>query len=312
VVITVIFTGTAITIRINGAATDVAAASCDVTSFALSHFTVGAFNGNGTISNYMGGSIRAIVFGASAWSSSTYAPIENYLLSEINSVNVRPFHQYVSSVPVLYSIQSDLGVTLNSSTVSAWADQSGNGHDFSQATASFQPTYAASGLNGYPTITFDGSNDYMSNSVGSQSSGQVIWEWTVYKLVTWVNGKIFWGGGVAGVWAGPTSSPQIQQVISTGHNTVSAVPVGSWSVAEALFNNSTTDYLKAGGTTATGSSNGAVGAFSSTFLGATNIPSLFSNVALAAHLMTIGQPTVAEKNLLTQAAIAKYGSSVVV
>jgi hypothetical protein len=52
--------------------------------------------------------------------------------------------------------RSDLGITLNGSTVSGWADQSGNGHNVTQATGTKQPTYATSdaSYNGYPSLTF--------------------------------------------------------------------------------------------------------------------------------------------------------------
>lgn len=60
--------------------------------------------------------------------------------------------------------RADAGVTLNGSTVSSWADQSGNGKTLSQATAARQPTYDATGLNGFPCITFDGVDDVLSVS----------------------------------------------------------------------------------------------------------------------------------------------------
>ena len=53
-------------------------------------------------------------------------------------------------------------ITLNGSTVSQWDDKSGNDHHATQATASNQPTYTPSGLNGKPVLTFDGTDDFMS------------------------------------------------------------------------------------------------------------------------------------------------------
>lgn len=54
-------------------------------------------------------------------------------------------------------------ITLNGSTVSQWNDKSGNARNVSQATAANQPTLTASGLNGKPVLTFDGT-DWLFNA----------------------------------------------------------------------------------------------------------------------------------------------------
>ena len=54
-------------------------------------------------------------------------------------------------------------VTLNGSTVSAWADKSGNARNTSQATSNNQPSYA-NFQNNRKVITFDGSNDTLTCS----------------------------------------------------------------------------------------------------------------------------------------------------
>jgi len=58
--------------------------------------------------------------------------------------------------------RADLGVTdAGAGAVSTWADQSGNGHNLTEATN--RPTYnATSGANGLAGITFDGTNDILS------------------------------------------------------------------------------------------------------------------------------------------------------
>lgn len=60
-----------------------------------------------------------------------------------------------------FFLQSSLGITLNSSTVSAQADQGSNGLHVTQGTANKQPLYAAAdaAFGNQPSITFDGSND---------------------------------------------------------------------------------------------------------------------------------------------------------
>lgn len=66
-------------------------------------------------------------------------------------------------------VRGDLGVTLNGSTVSAWADQSGNGRHWTQGTAANQPTFVASDARfaGKPSVEFDGSNDSLQNALAA-------------------------------------------------------------------------------------------------------------------------------------------------
>jgi hypothetical protein len=60
-------------------------------------------------------------------------------------------------------LASDLGVTTSGSTVTGWADQSGNGHDGSYTSGEPQvgPT-----INGLPTISFSGNTDHFDLAGG--------------------------------------------------------------------------------------------------------------------------------------------------
>lgn len=76
---------------------------------------------------------------------------------------------YMTSVPqvsanLLLHLRSDVGVTYSSGTVSAWADQSGNGNNASQSNASLRPTITLSSANSgvLPVITLDGSTQYFN------------------------------------------------------------------------------------------------------------------------------------------------------
>jgi hypothetical protein len=75
-------------------------------------------------------------------------------------------------------------ITESGGAVSQWDDKSGNGRDISQASSTQRPTLATTGLNGKPTLDFDGSNDYLFNaSVGASglSNATII---SVFKQVT--------------------------------------------------------------------------------------------------------------------------------
>jgi hypothetical protein len=55
---------------------------------------------------------------------------------------------------LVYWLRSDLGITLNGSKVSGWADQSGNGNNFAQPTSAKQPAYSATSFGGLPGLGF--------------------------------------------------------------------------------------------------------------------------------------------------------------
>ena len=73
-------------------------------------------------------------------------------------------------------VKADAGITLNSGNVSNWANQSSSGssYDFSQSTAASQPLYVSNGINGLPTLRFNGSTHTMYQSVSrGYTSGQL-------------------------------------------------------------------------------------------------------------------------------------------
>lgn len=81
----------------------------------------------------------------------------------VGGVNLwRPLNLLVPA-SVWLDAEDTTTITLNGATVSQWNDKSGNARNVSQATAADQPTYSATGLNGKPILTFDGS-DLLSNT----------------------------------------------------------------------------------------------------------------------------------------------------
>jgi hypothetical protein len=77
-------------------------------------------------------------------------------------------HNIVSprALGALVWLSARTGITLNGATVSAWADQSGNGNNVANvATPANQPTYRsgahALAINGGPSLDFDGVGDWL-------------------------------------------------------------------------------------------------------------------------------------------------------
>ena len=68
--------------------------------------------------------------------------------------------------PLIY-LDANVGITDSAGLVSAWADQSGNNNDFTQAAGSRQPEYQATGLNSLPSIYFNGAKEMLSTTLSS-------------------------------------------------------------------------------------------------------------------------------------------------
>ena len=86
--------------------------------------------------------------------------------------------------------------------VTTWYDQSGNGFDVTQSSASSQPQIVSSGSTitdgSKPIIDFDGSNDYLLNAGSISYNGGVSW-YSVQKLDSVSNSKRIWSDDIIGV-----------------------------------------------------------------------------------------------------------------
>ena len=87
--------------------------------------------------------------------------------------------------PALWLDAADAStITLNGSTVSQWSDKSGNGFHVTQATASLQPTYQATGFNSQPTVYFDARDDEMGCDQTSVSSRGDLFYAAVFQMLS--------------------------------------------------------------------------------------------------------------------------------
>lgn len=96
-------------------------------------------------------------------------------------------------------LRADAGVTMDgSNNVSQWMDQSLSGNTASQGTGANQPNLVASGIDGKPTLSFNGSSDVLSvadNSVLRSTAQTVV-----------VIGKYASGGSANGVFAAKSNT----------------------------------------------------------------------------------------------------------
>jgi hypothetical protein len=85
-------------------------------------------------------------------------------------------------------LKGDAGITLVSGAVDVWADQSGNGRDYSAPGASNRPGLTT--LNGLPVLTLDGTDDYLLGNAASLNLAQAVSGITMIAVVKYASASI--------------------------------------------------------------------------------------------------------------------------
>lgn len=169
----------------------------------------------------------------------------------ILSLTLGSAHAQISTNGLRLWLRADAGVTTNGTTVSQWADQSGNGHEAFQATVGFQPTYLTNGLNGKPVLQFDGSGDHLTGTVTSISSPLTLIVVGYFGVINPASGDydymIQMGDGnnqnisIARTTAAPADAPYTNTFYSLTHNTAlfgPRIPGQTWNVFSQVWSNS--------------------------------------------------------------------------
>lgn len=140
---------------------------------------------------------RPPIFGLPTFGSPFNSPVGSPFRGKIEGVSP-------DKIPNLELwLKADEGITFNGSDVSAWADQSGNGRNATQATASRQPLYVASVINGLPAVQFDGvdtTGTFMSVDLTFLASSSM----SIYAVIrrsSAKNSNFFLGSGVTPIGA---------------------------------------------------------------------------------------------------------------
>lgn len=222
------------------------------------------------------------------------------------------FNRLVTSVTCLQACQSEFGITIGTG-VSTWADQSAGAHNYTNASGPGQPAFIqpdAAGLNGYPCLRGDGTASFMSNTtwVIPAPGTTPTFIWMIARPIVLTNARRIIGGS--------GSNYMYNQISGTGGNvTQTGGNIGTgFTVAagfqrfELWYNNATSDYIKIGPNSVTGTNAGNTGGTGRGIFGSAG-GSLF-NGDIAAIMYFSGLPSNAELALLNSACITKYGNKV--
>lgn len=121
--------------------------------------------------------------------------------------------------------EADSGVTQSGGAVSQWNDLSGNTRHLTQGTGANQPTFSSN------TISFDGTNDYLSVAASIAQQSTV---YLVVKLNTTAAGVALFGDAQNGFGLWDNSTSQFQIADNFGAGIISS---------GGTYNNTTTYYL---------------------------------------------------------------------
>ena len=213
-------------------------------------------------------------------------------------------------------VRADLGITI-ATGVSAWADQSGNGVDFSQGTGAAQPAFIASAINGQPAVRGDGAGDVMAATWARASpSTQPFYIWLILKQVSFAAGRTIVGDYTAPngfIFEQSGSSPDVRMYNVSAGSVTGGATVGSYARLEAQFTGSAADYIKAGAAAAVSGVNSGVLAGGGTLQLFKGGPSagVASNVEIAEAFCFLGTPDAGQRAALDAYCTSRYGAGLV-
>ena len=145
----------------------------------------------------------------------------------------------ISGLAAWYDASVASSITLNGSTVSQWADLSGNDRHQVQATAASQPTYNATGLNGKGTLTTTGTQWMQASAFASSSAATIFLVW---KIDSVTGNPYVWQRGTVNDVHSMLMNPGINQLqarrAASNQGTVTIADLATpsiWRVATLVF-----------------------------------------------------------------------------
>lgn len=140
-----------------------------------------------------------------------------------------------------------VGQTNASGNCSAWADQSGNGNNLAQVTATNQPLINADG-----SLTFDGVDNYMKTAGFTLAQPTVVT--ILYSQISWTSGKYVFDGFTqnSGVLFQSPSTPSVKLFAGSLGPETAGPAIGAVGVTQVIFSGAASSVRLNNGSAVTG------------------------------------------------------------
>lgn len=226
-----------------------------------------------------------------------------------SSAALAPFHPLqVTSVPIFayYEVSA-------AGDAASLTDRGPNGYHAVQAVSGKRATFSAADalFSGLPSLTSDAVDDELvAASMPLTAPGTVPkWYWFIFAQVAWTTGCIFGGGaGNTHIVYGNGSSPNLRAFNGSNGGLNAGAPVGVAKRGVLKLTNSAADHLLLGESL---TSPVVLGNNSTTgFALFSGNGGAYSRIAMQRLLITIGEPSLAERAALDAGAVALFGASV--
>jgi hypothetical protein len=171
-----------------------------------------------------------------------------------------------------------VGITDVAGAVSGWADQSGNGRDYAQATAAAKPTKQAAG-----TLLFDGTSDLLKTAAFAIPNGYT--RYLRVKPITWTSGRYICDGNTINksVLLQTGTTPSVSMYGGAGPVAANGgLTLGAWHSVAMVFNGANS-LLQVDSNVTTG--NAGTANLDGLTLGASPSGTLWANVEVAEEIV---------------------------
>lgn len=193
------------------------------------------------------------------------------------------------------------------------ADLGPNGYTLTQATGTKRPVFTATDaiLNGQPSLTSDKVDDELVSATMPLTAPGTTpkWYWFIFAQITWSGGCLFGGGGGNNhIVFGNTSSPNLRAFNGALSNLNPGAPLNTAKRGILSLANATTDYLQLGSNKQSAIALGNTSTTGFAIFSGNGGP--YGNYALNRLLITVGEPSKAERDALDIYASTIFTSSV--